>query len=61
MRMKKPPHPGRIIKTVLEAFNLNISGGTEHLGVSRSSLSRIINGLAGISPDMAIRFQKTWW
>lgn len=60
MSMKNPPHPGRQIKFALDACNLNISEGAEHLGVSRNSLSRVINGQAGISPDMAIRLQKAF-
>jgi len=39
---------------------LNITEAAAHLGVSRNSLSRVINGLAGISPDMAIRLNKAF-
>ena len=39
---------------------MNITEAAAHLGVSRNSLSRVINGLAGISPDMAIRLNKAF-
>lgn len=60
MAMKKPPHPGRQVKTALQAVEMNVTEGAAHLGVSRNTLSRVINGLAGISPDMAIRLAKAF-
>jgi antitoxin HigA-1 len=60
MAMRKPPHPGRQIKSALDACELNITEGAEHLGVTRNTLSRVINGLAGISPDMALRLNKAF-
>ena len=60
MTMRKPPHPGRQIKTALQAADMNITEGAAHLGVTRNTLSRVINGLAGISPEMAIRLAKAF-
>lgn len=60
MPMRKPPHPGRQIKTALQAAGMNITEGAEHLGVTRNTLSRVINGLTGISPEMAIRLAKAF-
>ncbi|RLA30208.1 MAG: addiction module antidote protein, HigA family [Gammaproteobacteria bacterium] len=60
MAMRKPPHPGRQIKSALDACELNITEGAEHLGVTRNTLSHVINGLAGISPDMALRLNKAF-
>ena len=60
MAMRKPPHPGRQIKSALDACEVNITEGAEHLGVTRNTLSRVINGLAGISPDMALRLNKAF-
>ena len=60
MAMKRPPHPGRQIRSALEACDLNITEGAEHLGVTRNTLSRVLNGLAGISPDMALRLDKAF-
>ena len=62
MPMKKPPHPGRSIKDAcLEPCGLTITEGARLLGVSRNALTRVINGHAGISPEMAIRLEKMGW
>ncbi|MCZ0869566.1 HigA family addiction module antitoxin [Dasania phycosphaerae] len=54
--MHNPPHPGVIIKELcLEPLGLTITDAAEALGVSRKTLSSIINGKAGISPEMAVR------
>ncbi|MCR8923409.1 HigA family addiction module antitoxin [Dasania sp. GY-MA-18] len=56
MLMHNPPHPGVIIKELcLEPLGLTITDAAEALGVSRKTLSSIINGKAGISPEMAVR------
>jgi len=56
MRMHDPPHPGEILKSLcLEPLGLSVTDGTEALGVSRKTLSAILNGRAGISPEMAVR------
>lgn len=56
MRMHNPPHPGEVLKTLcLEPLGLTITEVAEALGVSRKTLSSILNGRAGISPEMAIR------
>jgi len=61
MPMKKPPHPGRSIKDAcLEPLGLTVTEGASILGVARHTLSRVINGQAGISPDMAIRLEKAF-
>ena len=56
MLMHNPPHPGLIIKELcLEPLEITITDAAKALGVSRKTLSSIINGKAGISPEMAIR------
>lgn len=56
MQMYNPPHPGEIIKELcLEPLELTVTRAAEALGVSRKTLSAILNGRAGISPEMAIR------
>ena len=56
MLMHNPPHPGEIIKELcLEPLELSITAAANALGVSRKTLSSIINGKAGISPEMAVR------
>ncbi len=56
MQMYNPPHPGEIIKKLcLEPLGLSVTEAAEALGVSRKTLSSILNGRTGISPEMAIR------
>ena len=56
MQMYNPPHPGEIIKELcLEPLGITVTKAAEALGVSRKTLSAILNGHAGISPEMAIR------
>ncbi len=56
MLMHNPPHPGEIIKEFcLEPLEHSVTEGAEALGVSRKTLSSIINGKSGISPEMAVR------
>ena len=62
MTMKNPPHPGHSIKDAcLDALNLSVTDGAKILGVARHTLSRVLNGQAGISPEMAIRLEKAGW
>ena len=54
--MYNPPHPGEIIKEdVLIAESIKVTEAARQLGVSRVALSRLLNGKAGVSVDMAIR------
>ncbi len=56
MLMHNPPHPGEIIKELcLDPLDLTVTSAAEALGVSRKTLSQIVNGHAGISPEMAVR------
>ena len=56
MLMYTPPHPGEVIKELcLEPLDLSVTAAAEALGVSRKTLSSIVNGKAGISPEMAVR------
>jgi len=56
MRMHNPPHPGEIIKSLcLEPLGISITTAAKALGVSRKTLSAIINGRAAVSPEMAVR------
>jgi len=61
MPMKNPPHPGLSVRlNCLDPFSLSVTEGAKVLGVSRTALSRLINGQAGISLDMAIRLAKAF-
>ncbi len=56
MKMHNPPHPGEVLRSLcLEPLGLTITEAAKALGVSRKTLSSILNGRAGISPEMAIR------
>ena len=59
--MKNPPHPGLSVRVnCLEPFHLSVTQGAKILGVSRTTLSRLLNGQAGVSPEMAIRLSKAF-
>jgi addiction module HigA family antidote len=58
MPMKDPAHPGRIIRTSLEEMGLTVTDAARMLNVSRPTLSTLLNGKAGISPEMAVRLAK---
>jgi len=61
MKMFNPPHPGEILKQdYLVPLNLTVTEVAAGLGVARKNLSAIINGHAGISPEMAIRLSKAF-
>jgi len=61
MPMKNPPHPGLSVRhDCLEPLGLNVTEAAKKLGVSRKQLSDIVNGHAGISPEMAIRLDKAF-
>ena len=56
MRMHNPPHPGEVLKELcLGPLGLTVTDAAKALGVSRKTLSSILNARAGISPEMAVR------
>ena len=61
MRMKSPPHPGRITRQeCIEPLGLTVTEAAERLGVTRQALNNLVNGKAGISPEMSIRLSKAF-
>jgi antitoxin HigA-1 len=61
MPVRNPPHPGLSVRlNCLAPFGLSVTEAAKALGVSRATLSRLINGQAGISPDMAIQLAKAF-
>jgi addiction module HigA family antidote len=59
--MKNPPHPGDFIRTeVVEAAGLTVTAAAAALGVSRPTLSSLLNGKADLSGDMALRIEKAF-
>lgn len=56
MRMHDPPHPGSVLRSLcFEPLGLTVAAAARALGVSRTTLSGIVNGRVGISPEMAVR------
>ena len=61
MNMHNPPHPGEVVRELcLEPLGLSVTDAAEALGVSRKTLSSILNGRSGISPEMALRLSKAF-
>ncbi len=59
--MHNPPHPGEVLKELcLDPLGITVTEAAQALGVSRKTLSSILNGRAGISPEMAIRLAKAF-
>jgi len=56
MLMHNPPHPGEVLRELcLEPLGVSVTEAASALGVSRKTLSSILNGRAGVSPEMAVR------
>ncbi len=59
MSIHNPPHPGEILREdVLPELGLTITQAAQQLGVTRAALSRVLNGHAAISPEMALRIER---
>jgi addiction module HigA family antidote len=59
--MKNPPHPGRIVRQdCVDPLKLTITQAAKVLGVTRQALNNLVNGKAGISPEMAVRLSKAF-
>jgi antitoxin HigA-1 len=59
--MKNPPHPGRIVRQdCIEPLGLTITAASAVLGITRQALNNLVNGKAGISPEMAVRLAKAF-
>lgn len=62
MPMKNPAHPGVSVKeNYVEGYGLTVTEAARILGVARVTLSRVLNGHSGISPEMSIRLEKAGW
>ncbi len=61
MRMHEPPHPGEIIREFcIDPLNLTVTETAKALGITRKTLSSLLNGRAGISPEMALRLSRVF-
>lgn len=59
--MHNPPHPGEIIRELcLEPLELSITEAAKSIGISRKAFSELVNGHAGVSPEMAYRLSKAF-
>ncbi len=56
MRMYNPPHPGNVVREYLSG--VSVTQAARHLGITRAALSRILNGKAGVSAEMALRLSE---
>ncbi len=58
-RMHNPPHPGETLREdIFPALGITVKEAAEQLGVARPTLSKVLNGRAAISPEMALRIEK---
>ena len=61
MPMKRPPHPGDLIRTeIIEALGLTVSEAAEVLKVRRATLSDLLHAKAALTPEMALRIEKAF-
>lgn len=61
MAMYNPPHPGEIIREFcVDPLNINVTEAARALGVTRKTFSALLNGRAGISPEMALRLSRVF-
>jgi addiction module HigA family antidote len=56
--MHNPPHPGEVIREYLG--DMSVAAAAKHLGVGRVTLSRVLNGKAAVSPEMAVRLARAF-
>lgn len=61
MAMRNPSHPGELIRDCMEATGWTVTECAERLGVARHTLSRLVNGHAGVSPSMALALERIGW
>jgi addiction module HigA family antidote len=60
MQMFNPPHPGEVLKDALGCVPMTLTEFAAYIGVARSTLSRVLNGRAGITPEMSIRLSSAF-
>ena len=60
-RMFDPAHPGEIIRDAIEAKGWTVAVAAARLDVPRNTLSRVLNGRAGVSPRLALALERLGW
>ena len=61
MVMRNPAHPGELIRLSMEAKGWTVTECSRRLGVTRNTLSRLLNGRAGVSPTVALALERIGW
>ena len=61
MPMRNPTHPGESIREALKAAEWTVTDAAKRLGVTRNTLSRLVNGRIGVSPEMALALERVGW
>lgn len=61
MPMLNPTHPGESIREALKAAEWTVTDAARRLGVARNTLSRLVNGRIGVSPEMALALERVGW
>jgi addiction module HigA family antidote len=56
--MHNPPHPGEVLRDAIDGLGMTVTDFAAHIGVARSTVTRVLNGSAGISADMSIRLAE---
>jgi antitoxin HigA-1 len=60
IELHSPSHIGEFVREIVEGHDLNVSSGARALGVTRQTLSMLVNGNGGLSSDMALRIEKAF-
>ncbi len=60
MEMKNPIHPGELVKECFEDLGLSVAEAAKGLGITRQQLHNVVTGRSGVTPEMAIRFEKAF-
>ena len=58
MAMQNPCHPGEVVRDAIESLGRSVTAAAAVIGVSRKTLSELVNGRSGVSPEMALRLEK---
>jgi addiction module HigA family antidote len=58
--MYNPPHPGPAIREAIEALSMTVTEFADHIGVSRVTLSRVLNARSGVTPEMSLRISEAF-
>ncbi len=60
MSMHNPAHPGAVLKDALESIPMSVTDFAAHIGMSRTNMSRVLNGRAGVTPKLSIKLSQAF-